>query len=96
MESEEDRLIKEQLIKEQMGVDDIELDGKLIQKILEAPKQAQYEINFAFVKKSFFSLDKNVNKAIAKSTSSHHTFSKRSKDFLHQPKTYQFSDAVTQ
>ena len=40
MESEEDRLIKEQLIKEQMGVDDIELDGKLIQKILEAPKQA--------------------------------------------------------
>lgn len=76
MESEDDKILKEQLIKQNTGVDDIDLDGRLIEKILENPKKAQFDIKYAFVKKSFMSLDRNVNKTIAKSTSSHMTCTK--------------------
>jgi hypothetical protein len=39
MESEDDRLIKENLIKEHTGMEDIELDGPLIERILEEPRE---------------------------------------------------------
>jgi hypothetical protein len=40
MESEDDRIIKESLIKQYTGMDDIKLDGPLLQKILENPVEA--------------------------------------------------------